>query len=330
MKLKLVIFGALAFTFVFAGLASADEVKWGKLQSALKQGIVRNRPEDVKKALIPLVNAGGKKAVDIVVGAIDKIPGMQDQIYWMLVSAITTITDPPGIDALADAIISHKGSLSRDLMFGLQTNRSLEVVALYERVLLKCAQDIQKMAVEQLVNIGKDECVESLLEGLKSVRDKLIKEEIVIALKMLTGADVGTSYRDWKQYWDEAKNQGLPRPEGEDADNSGFGGGFRTGLSRYRKKQAIGIEGLGPLAALVITARCDNRSGSAICFDQLEATLSQMRIKNTVIRRIKFEEKGYKIPKDTIAVFINCVQIHPHCVCPTCEVGKTKHNRLYP
>jgi hypothetical protein len=328
-KLKLVIFGALAFTFVFAGLAGADEVKWGKLQSALKQGIVKNRPEDVKKALIPLVNAGGKKAVDIVVGAVDKIPGMDEQIYWMLVSAITTITDPPGLDALADAIISHKGSLSRDLMFGLQTNRSLEVVALYERVLLKCAQDIQKMAIEQLVNIGKDECVETLLEGLKSVRDKLMKEEIVIALKILTGADVGTSYRDWKQYWDEAKNQPLPKPGGEEADNSGFGGGFRTGLSRYRKERAIGIESLGPMAALVITAHCANSTGK-ICFDHLEQTLTQMRIKNTIVDRYDFEEKRYAIPKETIALFINCVQIHPHCVCPHCKPGKGKFNRLYP
>jgi len=145
------------------------------------------------------------------------------------------------------------------------------------------------------------------------------------------GADVGTSYRDWKQYWDEAKNQGLPKPEDEDADNSGFGGGFRTGLSRYRKERAIGIESLGPMAALVITARCDNsNSPGAICFDHLEQTLTQMRIKNTVIRRIKFEEKGYKISKDTIAVFINCTQIHPHCVCPHCSPGKGKSNRLFP
>jgi len=328
-KLKFILFGALAFTLAFSGFANAEEVKWKKLQSGLRAGVQKGRPEDVKKFLIPLVNVGSKKAVDIVINTLEKMPGMQDNIYWMLVSAITTISDPEGLETLGEVIVTRRNALARDLMFSLQTNRVLEVLPLYERVLLKGPQDLQKMAIEALVNISKDECVDTLLVAMKGVKDKLIREEVIEALKMLTGADCGTSLRDWKQYWEEAKSQGIPKPVSEDGDNSGFGDGFRTGLSRFRKEQAIGIESLGPMAALVITAHCANSTGR-ICFDHLENTLTQMKIKNTIVDRYDFEEKGYTIPKETIALFINCVQIHPHCVCPHCKPGKGKFNRLYP
>ncbi|MHC4662288.1 MAG: HEAT repeat domain-containing protein [Planctomycetota bacterium] len=328
MKLKIGIVGALVLTLLLTSLMPAGDVNWRKLQSELKSAVSSRNADAVKKAIIPIVNAGGDKAVDIVIDILERLPKSEDLIYWMLVNSITTITDPPGLDAMADYMTSKRNSLCKDLLFGLQTNRVIEVIPLLERVLLKCTPDMQKMAIEQLVNVGKEECVDALLSGLKSVRDRIIKDAVIEGLRILTGADAGDSYGDWKQYWEEAKNQPLPKEgEGEEGD---YGGGFRTGLSRYQRKKKFGLEELGPLSCLVITSHCKERPGGKICFDHLENTLTQMQIKNTVVDRYMFDNTAYVIPKETIAIFINCTQIHPHCVCPHCGPGQGKANRLFP
>jgi len=327
-KIRIAALAALALIFTFALAAYAEDVNWSSLQNALRQAVAANNVEAVKKAVIPIVNAGGKQAVDIVLDVLDKVPKSQDEIYWMLVNAITTVTDPQALSALADYMCERKDSTARDLLFGLQTNRVIEVVKLLGRVLEKCPGDMQKMAIEQLVNIEKDECVEALIAGLDSVRDKAIKGFIIEALRILTGADCGESVSDWKQYWQTTKNEGLPKGE----ETSGGGGsGYTTGaVSRYGKEKRLGMEAMPPVAALVITAHCANASAARIVYDNLESVLSQMGVKNTVVDRYDFEDSKYEIPKDTIAIFINCTQIHPHCVCPKCHPGTTKSNRMFP
>jgi hypothetical protein len=55
-----------------------------------------------------------------------------------------------------------------------------------------------------------------------------------------------------------------------------------------------------------------------------------MKVEVTVVMRKEFSKPGYKIPKDMLGVFVNCVQIHDHCICPDCTPGKGKKDRLFP
>ncbi len=55
-----------------------------------------------------------------------------------------------------------------------------------------------------------------------------------------------------------------------------------------------------------------------------------MKVEVTVVMRKEFSKPGYKIKDEYLAVFVNCVQIHPHCICPFCTPGKGKKDRLWP
>ena len=55
-----------------------------------------------------------------------------------------------------------------------------------------------------------------------------------------------------------------------------------------------------------------------------------MKVEVVVIKRPEFEKPTYKIPDDVLGVFVNCVQIHDHCICPDCSPDKGKKDRLFP
>jgi hypothetical protein len=55
-----------------------------------------------------------------------------------------------------------------------------------------------------------------------------------------------------------------------------------------------------------------------------------MKVEVIVVKRPEFSRPEYKIPDDVLGVFVNCVQIHDHCICPDCTPDKGKRDRLYP
>ena len=55
-----------------------------------------------------------------------------------------------------------------------------------------------------------------------------------------------------------------------------------------------------------------------------------MKVEVTVVMRPEFSRPEYKIDEKYDGVFMNCVQIHDHCICPHCTPDKGKHDRLYP
>ena len=71
-------------------------------------------------------------------------------------------------------------------------------------------------------------------------------------------------------------------------------------------------------------------SGGAICFDHIEDVLRKMKVEVTVVMRKEFSDPKYKIPGDVHGIFFNCVQTHPHCICPDCTPGSGKKDRLFP
>jgi len=55
-----------------------------------------------------------------------------------------------------------------------------------------------------------------------------------------------------------------------------------------------------------------------------------MKVEVIVVKRPEFSRPEYKIPADVLGVFVNCVQIHDHCICPDCTPGQGKQDRLFP
>jgi hypothetical protein len=217
----------------------------------------------------------------------------------------------------------------------MQSNRSDAVIKFYGKVAQSGEPDLQEMAIEQLRNLEKVECVDELIEALRVVKSRDTKALILGALRALTRADCGDSYKSWAKWWEAARSEGLPAEEKKEGGKPGeFSGTVVDELDKTRKEKLFGAE-IRKLKVLVIYDFCDppppwKGAGGAICFDHIEDLTVKMGIETIAILRKEFEKLEYKIPADVDGVCVNCVQIHPHCICPFCTAGAGKKDRMFP
>jgi hypothetical protein len=327
----------VCLVFFAVGVAQEKEPDWHKLETNLAKAINSRDSDAIKQALTPIVAEGTKRGARIILNFADKIPPSEDLIYWQLVKALAAMTDFDVLDFIAEAVVKMGNALSRDILFAMQSNRCNAAVKFYGKVAKAGAPDLQKMAIEQLWNIEKVECVDELIGALKVVKAPDMKSLILDALKSLTRADCGNSADDWAKWWEVARSQGLSAEEKKEGGKKGeFSGTCVDELDKVRRDKLFGPESrVIKLKVLVIYDYCDppppwKGAGDAICFDHIERLTEKMGIETIAILRKEFERPDYKIPEDVDGVCIDCVQIHPHCICPFCSPGAGKKDRLFP
>ena len=241
-----------AFVLAVGAVSHGQDKDFTKLKKDLVKAISEDDEKDVEKALVEVLVYGGADAVKLIVALIEKMPGAQDSMYWRLVKGVCTVTDRAAMDALAEAVVGHSAdSLGRDLLFALQANRCRNAAIVHQAVLEKCPRDMQKMAIESLVNIEENTAVDALIAALKNVRDQAVQAEIVDALRILTRADCGEKAQDWEKWWLVSREQGLGLPK-EEGEKHGGTGTVVDELERYRRDRLFGAEAI-KLKALVVT-----------------------------------------------------------------------------
>ena len=229
--------------------ADAGDKDFSKLKKDLVRAVTAKDGDAIKNALVEVL---GADAVKLIVGIVEKIPQTEDVIYWQLVKGACTVTDRAAMEELAEAIVKHRrDSLGRDLLFALQNNRCRNVSIVHQAVIEKCGYDMQKMAIESLVNMEEDIAVDALIAGLRKVKDRAVKAEIIDALRMLTRADCGESAEDWTKWWEVSREQGLGLSKKTDK-KGGYTGTVVDELERFRRDKMFGGENI-KLKALVIS-----------------------------------------------------------------------------
>jgi hypothetical protein len=226
-----------------------------KLKKKLVSAVTDEDGDKIKEALVDLLVYGGAEPVKLIVAILEKIPTSKSVVYWQLTKGVCTVTDEQALAELAEAIVRHrKDALGRDLLFALQTNRCRAVAIVHQAVLEKCGYDMQKMAIESLVNMEEEVSVEALIAALRKVKDRAVQAEIVDALRMLTRADCGSSAEDWEKWWKVSKEQGFSLGENEKdkEKKGGYTGTVVDELERFRRDKMFGDENI-KLKALVIT-----------------------------------------------------------------------------
>jgi hypothetical protein len=322
----------VCFLFFAVGVAQTD---WRKLETDLANAVNSRDSDAIAKALAPIVTEGTEKGAKIIVNFADKIPAGEDVIYWQLVRALAAMTDSDSLNFLAESVLKMRNALSRDILFAMQSNRCDAVIKFYGKVAKSGIPDLQTMAIEQLRNIEKVECVDELIGALKVIKSREIKALILDSLRSLTHADCGNAAEDWAKWWELARAQGLTQAEKKEG-TGGYTGTCIDELDKTRKDKLFGPEGKQiKLKVLVIYDYCDppppnKGAGGAICFDHIEHLTEKMGIQTTAITRKEFEQSGYKIPEDVDGVCVDCVQIHPHCICPFCSSGAGTRDRMFP
>ena len=326
----------------FLTLLPADD--WSGMKKRLARAVAARDKEKIEGALIDIVAEGGAKAVRLILDVIRRVPLKEADIYWQLVSSLSAFTDTEAMEEIGDAIVNYSNiALGKDILFVLQRNRTVACVAALRKVILsKTPFQMRRLAVEILGNIREVESVDALIEALKKTKDA-VRADIVEILSLLTGARMGDNPKAWEDWWKTQRPYGMPKlgEDGEGKEGKGLGRGM-TGtavdeLDDVRRNRYFGLERL-KFPVLVIRAKCEygkyKDRPHDLCFDRIEDVLDRMKIPNKVVYRIPL--KSYlemdipDIPKGTIAICINCTQMHEFCVCPFCRPGAGKHDRLYP
>ena len=242
--------GLLLSMFSAAGAGDKD---FDKLKKKLVSAVTSEDGDKIKDALVDVLCYGGADPVKLIVTILGKIPKSKSVIYWQLVKGVCTVTDEQAMTALAEAIVKNrKSALARDLLFALQNNRCRNVAIVHRAIIEKCGYDMQKMAIESLVNMEEEVSVEALIAALRKVKDRTVKAEIIDALRMLTRADCGENAEDWDKWWRVSKEQGFSLGENEKAKKGGYTGTVVDELERFRRDKMFGDENI-KLKALVIS-----------------------------------------------------------------------------
>lgn len=308
-------------------LRGADAISSSKkdLRMAL-----RHRDEKATvKAIRELVSVGGKQSISVFLKILLRFPRGEERLYWMLLQGATSYHDTGALTELAHFIIAKKNTgVSRDLLFALAQNSSVEVLVVLKEVLKKGPYDLQLMAVDQISNIKHPSSVDALLDAWKVIRKKSGHETLVKrisqSLSALTGQTMGTMYENWQGWWSQNRRNGL---KGGSGDSEKTTGTVIDRLGKNRRSEYEELKKLPKERILVIKGTPCKVKGVDHNFDHIEDTLDSLGIPHTVVTKREFNDKNFSL-KGRMMILINCSLSWEHCACPTCKAGGSTVQRL--
>lgn len=324
-----------------AAAAPDDARAWG---GKLKHAVAAGSADGIEAALTGLIETGGEKAFGEVVklvAAASKQGG--EAVYWQLVSGAAGFRDREALSALGNFLAKKgkKAPFARDLLFGLESNTSPNVVAALGPVLAKGPFDMQLMAADQLAMVRTTASVDLLIDTLKKEGDKgdpELRRRVLSSLQTVTKQDMGDSL-NWIGWWEANRSKGVPEPE-----EAPISGEFAS--STMNRDRQGGLESVTRTAAnrilVIVNRRPDDdpkEPGRDYDLDHMEKVLDGMKIPHTVVRKVDFEEDPDKYLAEAWTVLVNCNYIQTQCICPQCRdllakkkaAGQagSKKNRLY-
>lgn len=335
-RLRASLFGAIAtgaVVFWAMGAAKAD-VKSGEkaLLDALKKS---DNQKAVQEACDELIKAGGKDGITPILKILPKLkPDVPTDYYWQLVGGAGGFADKSALEELGAFILANaKISLGKDCLFALQNNPSPYVVVPLGKVLEKGPYDLQLMSVDQLSSVRSVDAIDTLIAGhtreLKG--DKELHHRIDVALEVLLGQSIGCeSLESW---WKENKEKGVPAKKAGAPTGGGNGSGLGT-VSRERDE----LKEADPKGVVVISSNRHMLKSDPskpvvdpndYDYDHMQGVLDTLKIPHVVIAKQEFEDDPQVVLKHAYAILVNCANISPHCICPTCKPGGDKSNRMF-
>ncbi len=297
-------------------------------RKALVKAIESRSNDQVKSCLKTLIKAGGKENIDGILKLLPKIPPSEDAIYWDLIQGAASFADREALEFLGETIIrARAGGLSRDLIYGLAKNRSSNAVFALSGVLLKGSPDLQTMAAEKIATIPSPEAVDALIAALKQLEgkpDSDLRETIVEGLEAITGQSFQGNLVNWEGWWKANREKAVLGRGKERAEGST--GTAVDRLDKRREKQFLGLERAPKKAVIVLSAEFPkNERVPDLNNDHIQEVLQRMGIPHLVVNRPDFDKYDLR---GVGAIIINCAQFHEFCICPDCQPGGTRHNRL--
>ncbi len=287
----------------------------------------------VKGALGRLVGIGGEDAVELIVKALRRVPASNDSLYWLLIQGASSFVDPPALERLGGLIVKlGRAGISRDLLYGLSSNRSPNVLRALAPIVRDGEGDLRLLAVQKVSQIVSRESVDILIEALKKEEQyreqphrARVLNEVLDALFQLTGQKFGPNSINWEGWWKKNRETAALGETARDEARK-HTGTVVDSLDRDRLEEFFGLEKAPKKGVVVLSAEYEKPVPRDLNNDHIQHVLDQMGIPHVVVRRPDFMQYDMN---EAGALIINCAQFHRFCICPTCKPGPAVKNRLY-
>jgi hypothetical protein len=269
------------------------------------------------KAVAEIVGEGKAAAAKGLLAVAPEIPPAQAALYWQVLAALAALNDDKALDAVGDALIAAPDApLSRDVIFAYQGNKSVEVIALYGRLLSdKKAAPLQENVVVRLGELERPEAVDALLVayGREEKKGTPLERRIRSTLAGLFGEDMGDR-ANFEGWW-KANREKLFAPR----ERAGGTGTVRDTLDKARE---------GGLQSMARGGRVLVLRGEVKNFDEVEKILEPLGVRHEAMLKTAFMADMEAALKGTAVVILNCNFSGNVCRCPTCVPGTDPNSRL--
>ncbi len=321
----------LALTFL-APSVLADDLKESLL--AAKSAVAANDPPALQEACLALARIGGRTAVDGLLELVPRAAGVDDALYWTLLSGVVAFRDRAALATLGQYLEKHnRKPIARDLLLVLSRNSSRDLATTLRAIALDGPEDLRLLAVRKIGRIVGHASVDALIAVLegeekgKPERPTALMWAATRGLTTITGKNFGPTSVNWKGWW--AKNRKKPLRRAEDDDEVVRSTGTAVDYlvaDPARNEIFLGLEKAPPQEVIVLSAEYTRKTQRDLNNDHMEEVLEQMGVPHMVVRRedfLKFDLSA------TSVILINCAQFHKFCICPDCRPGGAQNNRLF-
>lgn len=307
--LTLALLGALV-----AGPALADTKK---AVEAAKAAAKAGDAGALGKAVSEIAGEGKAAAAKGLLAVAAEVPPAQAGLYFQVLAALAALNDDKALDAVGDALLAAPDApLSRDVLFAYQGNKSLEVIALYDRLLAdKKAGPLQESVVVRLGEMERPEAVDALLVayGREEKKGTPLERRIRSTLAGLFGEDMGDR-ANFEGWWKSNREKVFaPR------EKAGGTGTVRDTLDKARE---------GGLQSMARGGRVLVLRGEVKNFDEVEKILEPLGVRHEAMLKTAFMADMEAALKGTAVVILNCNFSGNVCRCPTCVPGTDPNSRL--
>lgn len=312
---RLVVLGLVFGTALASNPARAGGAELKKALEGAKAAASSGDADALDRHLRAALAEGGKPPVKGLLELAAAFPAGKEALYWQVVGGLCGVTDKQGLDGIGDFLEANgEAPLARDLMLGLQANRSTEVLELHRRLLKPKHGPLQLLAVDRLGELEQPAAVDLLLELFKREEKSgsALERRVKMTLTGLVGEDMGDRL-NWEGWWKANRETFFGK--------KAAGGATGTVKDHMDRARQGGLSSMSRGGKVVVIR------GVIKTFDEIEKMLERLGVRHTVTTKTEFN-KNLQALDGVAALVVDCSFFGSICRCPTCKPGQDPSSRL--
>ena len=110
-----------------------------ELKTLLTRAVVSGDDERIQAVLEKFSVQPGRQPTRVVIEVAAALPAKEENLFWFLIDGVTSFNRPGAFSEMGDFVVQYrKSALAREILHGLQKNRSKYVNRVLRRVFDRC------------------------------------------------------------------------------------------------------------------------------------------------------------------------------------------------